>query len=102
MHTKEGLASISKANKGKKRSRKFKASMSERLLGNQYALGHEHSEATKLSMSNSAKGRPVSILCRQKSSERAIKRNKGNTFAKGYRWTSEQLLNHPRKKGRHA
>ena len=83
MHSEEGLKSISQANLGKQHTDEFKEHRRQLMLGNQNLLGHIHTEETRGKIGAKAKGRPVSELCRQKSRERMIERNRLNPPRKG-------------------
>lgn len=83
MHSPEGLRKISEANLGRKHPEEFGRAHSERMKGNKHLLGHQHSEETKKKISDKGKGRPASELCKQKSRERMIERNRNNPPRKG-------------------
>lgn len=83
MHTEEGLASISRKNSGRKMSEEFCRRRSETMKGNKNLQGHTHTEETRKKISEAGKGRPASDLCREKSRQRAIERNKTNPPRKG-------------------
>lgn len=92
---------ISLAAKGRKHSdsAKMKMSISRlgkprpdirlRMIGNKNLVGHHHSEETRRRISEANLGRPVSDLCRLKSSQRAIERNRVNPPRKGKTCSAE-------------
>lgn len=83
MHTESGLKRIRDAATGRKVPQDVRDGRRQRMIGNQQLLGHKPSEETRAKLSAANKGRPVSDLCRQKSSERTTARNRTNPPRKG-------------------